>query len=997
MAFNSYSHGLLINNQALSTTSDVTFNAATLIAPGTSDSDVITKNYVDKRVWKASCYATTNSNLTGYVYDSGTLTLTAGSVGVFLLDSTSPAVNSRILVKNQSDAKQNGIYVLTTAGTVLVKSVLTRAYDMNSEDDVQAGSQTYVEQGSINANRIFSLGGTGTLVLDTDSLNFDSINHGDPYGDVINGTFVDGFTFTGASDGVTITGTFTGSPTTMEVNFSSGSHVITTPKTVTLTAGASASVPVERFVYILASDVNTIVEGASWPATEYVPIGRFVMQDAVTFQSNNFLKLHQFSDHIRESTGQGHMTAINKWIRSQHATWISGVTISVAGDGTSDFSLSTSNIGTISQLHDHIFPIFANPSPLYIINHATPYTKITNLCDIIVDSSGGTLSNKYYSLVLWGIINKTGSGQSKLMINIPSGTYNSLANAITDGSKTTNYTIPTLYRGVGFLIHRFVVRLSGGILTIQAGGNIDLRGTFPDGDSGGSIAIGTKFVDSAFTIEDDLDTTKLMKFQLSSLTTGTTRTITMADRSLDLGSPTFDVATVQLNDGLIIGTYSPFANTGGGGTGLTLKNIDDLDSTTTSTISSHITSLSNLSLIGGQGISGITSGYVDTMQAVATNSSVSFSDIACNSYDIGGTMQIAQANCTKLELGKSGAVTQIKGDCIVSGNLAVTGATIASDAEVHLITDPHINLNQDYTSTSATTSGVVVNYQATSTATLCSGAGVFTAGVAGVSNPTVTTTSSATFSLGDIIQIAASTDTTNNGLFEVLSHVGTLLTIRGVGLTGTVEDFSQTQFASTTDINCIIHKVNVSCMRSGTDGAWETGKGSASGITYSDLLVSGSDATINDLTVSGTLAAKGVIDTIHHYVGTSANVAIPTTPTDYAGWTCNDIEFLGNDIVELTVHYVFVNSGSNLRLVQITLYDDSTNVLNLSTSVTNDIGGNETITMSGTYTHQYSTTTNPVFKIKAWATTSGAEMKVNNCRFTVKKITGVNSYVLDTF
>ena len=75
--------------------------------------------------------------------------------------------------------------------------------------------------------------------------------------------------------------------------------------------------------------------------------------------------------------------------------------------------------------------------------------------------------------------------------------------------------------------------------------NIDLRGFFPNLAAGGSTSGATEFADNVFRIFDDGDPTKEIAFQASSIATGNTRTITMADRDVSLISPTFSTLTVD--------------------------------------------------------------------------------------------------------------------------------------------------------------------------------------------------------------------------------------------------------------------------------------------------------------------------------------------------------------------------------------------------------------------------------------------------------------------
>lgn len=173
------------------------------------------------------------------------------------------------------------------------------------------------------------------------------------------------------------------------------------------------------------------------------------------------------------------------------------------------------------------------------------------------------------------------------------------------------------------------------------------------------------------------------------------------------------------------------------------------------------------------------------------------------------------------------------GSALISGNLTVQGTTTTISSETMLVDDNHLYINNGYTAVSAQTGGLVVNYLPTATATVVSGA--YVAGVAATSNPTVGTIGAATFTAGSFIQFSGGTEPVNNGLFEVLSHAANVLTIRGIGITGTVEDFTQNQFVAAVSDGATITKVNVSVIRAGTDGAWEVGQGLATPVVFADL------------------------------------------------------------------------------------------------------------------------------------------------------------------
>lgn len=198
------------------------------------------------------------------------------------------------------------------------------------------------------------------------------------------------------------------------------------------------------------------------------------------------------------------------------------------------------------------------------------------------------------------------------------------------------------------------------------------------------------------------------------------------------------------------------------------------------------------------------------------------------------TINFGGAASTAVNIGVTGGLADIKGNAIVRGDLTVIGTTTTTHEESLQVGDEYIDMNFGDTTVAAATGGMVVNYLPTATTTTVATGG-FTAGVPAGAQPQVITTGSATFTAGDIIMISGAANAGNNGFCEVDSHVGTTLKIKGIGTTGTVEDFSHNQFTTDATVQGTITKVNVSVMRSGTDGVWETGKGATVPITYSDL------------------------------------------------------------------------------------------------------------------------------------------------------------------
>jgi hypothetical protein len=175
---------------------------------------------------------------------------------------------------------------------------------------------------------------------------------------------------------------------------------------------------------------------------------------------------------------------------------------------------------------------------------------------------------------------------------------------------------------------------------------------------------------------------------------------------------------------------------------------------------------------------------------------------------------------------------------LVDGNLTVNGTTTTIHSEQVNIRDNHLYLNADYTATVAQSGGIVVNVLPTATADTI--AGSFVAGVPATSNPTVQTTGSGTFSAGDIIQIAGANDQSNDGIYEVLSHVGTTLTIRGVGVTGSTVPWVVTDFTADATAGGDVRIVNVNVLQGTSTGIWQTvTTNTTTGLTYSDITQQG--------------------------------------------------------------------------------------------------------------------------------------------------------------
>jgi len=198
-----------------------------------------------------------------------------------------------------------------------------------------------------------------------------------------------------------------------------------------------------------------------------------------------------------------------------------------------------------------------------------------------------------------------------------------------------------------------------------------------------------------------------------------------------------------------------------------------------------------------------------------------------------GNLRIGAAGANKM------TVNATTGDTYMSGNLTVDGDIISIGTTHMTVEDNIIELSVGYTTAVARPAGMIANYLPLATNDTL--AANFVAGINAVSNPYVGTVGAATFGalVGHFIMFSGTTSGLNNGIFEVLSHAANVLTVRGVGLTATVDAGSRNQFIAQAAAGTVF-EVTVSEVRAGTDGLWEEGSGNVTPLTYTDLATTAS-------------------------------------------------------------------------------------------------------------------------------------------------------------
>ena len=82
------------------------------------------------------------------------------------IDGVTLATNDRILIKDQADGSENGIYTVNASGAP------TRATDFDADSEVTAGAFTFVEEGTTNGDTGHVLSTNGSITVGSTSLTF---------------------------------------------------------------------------------------------------------------------------------------------------------------------------------------------------------------------------------------------------------------------------------------------------------------------------------------------------------------------------------------------------------------------------------------------------------------------------------------------------------------------------------------------------------------------------------------------------------------------------------------------------------------------------------------------------------------------------------------------------------------------------------------------------------------------------------------------------------
>jgi hypothetical protein len=172
-----------------------TLTAGTVSTTPASANDLVNKSYVDTLAASGIHFhqpvrveSPINLNAT---YNNGTsgvgATLTnAGTQIALVIDGVTVSVADRVLVYEQTNQTQNGIYVVSDVGSGATNWVLTRSSDadtyvINSANGLSEGSTVFVQQGATGAGETYTCNTSGVITFGTTNITFAQISSAQIY------------------------------------------------------------------------------------------------------------------------------------------------------------------------------------------------------------------------------------------------------------------------------------------------------------------------------------------------------------------------------------------------------------------------------------------------------------------------------------------------------------------------------------------------------------------------------------------------------------------------------------------------------------------------------------------------------------------------------------------------------------------------------------------------------------------------------------------------
>jgi hypothetical protein len=178
------------------TATSAALTTGTISTTPASGTDIVNKTYVDTIAAASLHYhspvyvevpsTTGNLNATynqpgGAGVGVGATLTNAGTQAAFTADGIAVPINSRVLIYNQTNQFENGVYTLTTVGSGSTNWVLTRAtdadtYSPSNPNSLGQGDAFFVSNGNTGAGETYVCNTVGTITFGTTAITFVQIS-----------------------------------------------------------------------------------------------------------------------------------------------------------------------------------------------------------------------------------------------------------------------------------------------------------------------------------------------------------------------------------------------------------------------------------------------------------------------------------------------------------------------------------------------------------------------------------------------------------------------------------------------------------------------------------------------------------------------------------------------------------------------------------------------------------------------------------------------------
>ena len=270
------------------TLTSVTLTSGTVSTTPSSANDLVNKSYVDTQVSSGITFHTpvkyevpnSTGNLTATYNQPGgagvgvgaTLT-NAGTKAAFAPDGPTASIGDRILIYNQTNAFENGIYEVTTVGTpdpggtnwVLTRTSDADTYALKNPNGLGAGDAFFITAGDTGAGETYVMNTVGVITFGTTAINFVQVSDSTLYTAGNGLQLTSGTVFSLIAPVTTVNGgTGLTSFTSGGAVYASSTSALTTG-TLPVTAGGSGATTLTG--YLIGNGTSAFTASATIPAT----------------------------------------------------------------------------------------------------------------------------------------------------------------------------------------------------------------------------------------------------------------------------------------------------------------------------------------------------------------------------------------------------------------------------------------------------------------------------------------------------------------------------------------------------------------------------------------------------------------------------------------------------------------------------------------------------------------------------------------------------------